>query len=106
MTLSEFIYTVVLKPRFIRTLVNKAILTIVPETIRVGRAVVCLNPRDPVVSGALTLGVYERPEIKLVSNILREGMIVVDVGANVGLYTAIAIHRVGQRGKIVSLEPH
>jgi FkbM family methyltransferase len=106
MTLSEFIYTVVFKPRFIKKFVNKTILTILPKTIRVGPAVVCLNPRDPVISGALTLGLYERPELKFVSHIFREGMIIVDIGANVGLYTAIAMHRTKKQGRIIALEPH
>jgi FkbM family methyltransferase len=106
MALSEFIYTVVFKPRFIRKFVNKIILAVLPKTIRIGHAVVCLNPQDPVVSGALTFGLYERQEIALVSHIFREGMTIVDVGANVGLYTAIAMQRINRRGRIIAFEPH
>jgi len=106
MAVSEFIYTVVFKPRIVKKFVNKAILTILPNTIRVGPAVVCLNPQDPVVCGALTFGVYEREELKLVSHIFRQGMTVVDVGANVGLYTAIAMHHIKSQGRIIALEPH
>jgi hypothetical protein len=102
MAVSEFIYTVVFKPPIIK----KLILTILPSTIRVGPAVVCLNPQGPVVCGALTFGVYEREELKLVSHIFRQGMTVVDVGANVGLYTAIAMHHIKSQGRIIALEPH
>jgi FkbM family methyltransferase len=106
MTLSEFIYTVVFKPRFIKKIVNKTILTILPKTIQVGPAVVCLNPQDPVVSGALAFGVYERQELKFVSHIFREGMTFIDIGANVGLYTAMAMHRTKKQGRIIAFEPH
>jgi FkbM family methyltransferase len=106
MALSEFIYTVLCKPKLIRKFVNKAILATLPRAIRVGQAVVCLNPQDPVVCGALSFNLYERQELKLVSRILREGMTVVDVGANVGLYTALAMHRIKGRGRILAFEPH
>lgn len=106
MAFSEFIYTVVCKPYLIRKLVNKAILATLPRTIRVGPAVICVNPQDPVASGALTFEVYERQELKLASHIFREGMTIVDVGANVGLYTALAMHHVKSGGRIVALEPH
>ncbi|HEY5306158.1 MAG TPA: FkbM family methyltransferase [Pseudolabrys sp.] len=106
MTISEFVYTVIFKPPFIKKMVNKIIRAIVPKSVRIGRAVVCLNPQDAVVSGALALGVFERQELKLVSNVFHEGMNVVDVGANVGVYTAIAMHRIKKRGRIIAFEPH
>ena len=46
---------------------------------------------DPVISGALTLGVYERGEIAFFRSRFRAGMTLVDVGANVGLYSALAL---------------
>jgi FkbM family methyltransferase len=33
-------------------------------------------------------------------------MTVVDVGANVGLYTAVAMHHIGSNGRIIAFEPH
>jgi hypothetical protein len=106
MKLSEFIYTVLLGPRPLRSLSNRAIQAILPKTVRVGPAVIHLNPRDPVISGALTLGLYERDELSFVASILRTGMTVVDVGANVGLYTAVAMHHIGSNGRIIAFEPH
>lgn len=37
---------------------------------------------------------------------LREGDVFVDVGANVGLFTAIAARLVGDTGRVVAFEPH
>ena len=62
MTIAEFIYTVLLRPRPLRRAANATIRALLPERIRVGEATVWLNPDDPVISGALTLGVYERRE--------------------------------------------
>ena len=106
MTLSEFVYTVILKQNVIRKIVNRFIFAILPKTIHVGPAVICLNPKDPVVSGALLFRVFERQELKLASHIFREGMTIVDVGANVGLYTAIAMHCIKKQGRIIAFEPH
>jgi len=106
MPFSEFLYTVVFRPYLIKKLANKAILATLPDTVRVGPAVICLNPQDPVVSGALSLALYERPELKLASQIFREGMTIVDVGANIGLYTALAMHYLKGRGRILAFEPH
>jgi len=64
-----------------------------------------LNPHDPVVSGALFFGVYEKGETAFVQGALRSGMTVLDVGANVGYYTALAARRVGPNGRVIALEP-
>jgi FkbM family methyltransferase len=106
MALAEFIYTRLLRPAPVRRAANAILLSIVPETVRVGPAIVHLNPRDPVVSGALALRVFERGELEFFSQRCREGMTVLDVGANVGLYTALAMHLAGANGTVVAIEPH
>ncbi len=106
MSIGEFIYTTLLKPKPLRKLANAAILRILPETVAVGPATVRLNPNDPVVSGALATRQFERAEIAFFLDACRPGMTVVDVGANVGLYTAIAMHRAGPSGRVVAIEPH
>ena len=63
MSISEFIYTVLLKPRFLKATTNWIIKRIIPEKIRIDGATIHLNPNDPVISGALSLKVYERDEI-------------------------------------------
>jgi FkbM family methyltransferase len=104
MSFSEFAYTTLLKPRPVRAMANAFLRAIVPETLRVGPATIVLNPRDPVVSGALTLGVYEKDEIHYFLDHFKPGMTFVDVGANVGLYTGMAIRLAASN--ILAVEPH
>ena len=105
MSVAEFVYTVLFRPPWIKKLVNKLILRLLPKFVRVGDAVISINPRDPVVSGALAFRVYERNEISLIRHICKPGQVVVDVGANVGLYTALSGILIGPSGKVFSFEP-
>ncbi len=100
-----FIYTTLLKPRFVRALANWIILSILPRMVAVGGANIVINPRDPVVSGALALGLYEKAEIRYIQRACEPGQVVIDIGANVGLYTAIAAAAVGPSGKVIAIEP-
>ncbi len=106
MTLAEFVYTILLRPRPLRRAANAAIRALLPDRIRVGEAIVWLNPDDPVVSGALTFRVYERGEIAFFRSRFGADMTFVDVGANVGLYSAIALSTPGFRGRVLAIEPH
>jgi len=85
--------------------VNRLILAFLPKSVRLGRAQVLLNPQDPVVSGALALGVYEKEEIGLFSRTIQPGMTVVDVGANLGAYSAVCLDRLQGRGQLLAIEP-
>lgn len=105
MGIAEFVYTMICHPPWIRSLVNRAILAILPVSVRVGDAIVKINPRDPVVSGALFFDVYERMEIALMRRLCKPGDTMIDVGANVGLYTAIAGLAVGPAGRVLAFEP-
>ena len=105
MSLSEFVYTVVLRPKPLRALTNTILRKLVPAQLTVHGAKIALNPDDPVVSGALTLGVYEREEIAFFQKHFRPGMTFVDVGANVGLYTGMALATSGFSGTILCVEP-
>lgn len=106
MSLAEFIYTEVLKPKPLKALANAILLRIIPETLRVGPAVLHLDLSDPVVSGALALRVFEPSELAFFQAYCRGQMTLVDIGANVGLYTALAIHQLDGTGRIVAFEPH
>ena len=105
MTITEFIYTKLLKPPLLKSFANKIILFLLPKSINVGGAIVVLNPRDPVVSGALTFRIYEKNEIAFFKRILEPGQTMLDIGANVGLYTAIGGKVIGPSGKIICFEP-
>jgi FkbM family methyltransferase len=103
--LAELIYTVWLRPRPLRVAANALLKAMLPGTCRVNGALIHLNPDDPVVSGALALGVYENEEIAFFERVVAPGMVVVDVGANVGLYTALALRRIRDPGRIICIEP-
>jgi len=49
-------------------------------------------------------GLYEKEVTNLVLRIIREGMVVVDVGANIGYYTLIASALVGASGRVYAFE--
>lgn len=51
------------------------------------------------------LGTYEPHETSLVSEYLQPGMTFIDIGANVGYYTALAASKVGPQGKVLAVEP-
>src|SRR4051794_29288953 len=51
------------------------------------------------------LGTFEPHETALLIKYLEPGMTILDVGANVGYFTALAASRVGDNGKVYSLEP-
>jgi len=105
--LAEKIYTVLLSPKWVRRIVHWLILRVIPRKVRILDTFdLILNPSDPVLSGAITFGVYEPFEQKVFQEKCREGFQVLDIGANVGLYTGIAATRVGTSGKVIAVEPY
>jgi len=50
-------------------------------------------------------GKWEPAETAFVQNFLKAGMIVVDLGANIGYYTVLAAEKVGSSGKVFAFEP-
>lgn len=105
MKISELLYAYIGKFPFARSLVNRIILMIIPSSVRINNAIVMLNTKDPVISGALTFGVYEKTEIALMQRICKPGYVMLDIGANIGLYTAIAGCNIGPYGRVISFEP-
>lgn len=99
-----FVYTVLLRPKPLRRIANKVILKALPRTVRYGRVTVVLNPADSVASAALAFRVYERNEAAFFHRVCKPGMTVLDVGAHVGYYTAMAAERVGASGRVVAVE--
>jgi FkbM family methyltransferase len=105
MSASTFVYTVVLRPPLLRRVANAALRAMIPAKVERCGAQIVLNPIDPVVSGALTLRVYERVETEFFLSVCRPGMTFLDIGANVGYYTALALARTGGDARIVAMEP-
>lgn len=106
MSTAEFFFAVVLKPRILRRAVNEAIKAVLPRVRNVHGARISLNPNDPVISGALTFGVYENEEIRFFRRHFSAGMTLIDVGANIGLYTGLALAGENPAGTILAVEPH
>ncbi len=73
MSLAQFIYTEVLKPKPLKALANAILLRIIPETIQVGPAILHLDLTDPVVSGALTSACLRTKRVGLFPKILPWG---------------------------------
>ncbi|MGH2395641.1 MAG: FkbM family methyltransferase [bacterium] len=60
---------------------------------------------DDAASMAIFVHDFERVERQFLNAFLRSGDILVDVGANLGLYSVIAGSRVGSRGQVYAFEP-
>ena len=56
-------------------------------------------------TSAMLLGRYEMLEMELFRRLIKKGMTVVDVGANIGYYTLVAAGLVGESGKVYAIEP-
>jgi FkbM family methyltransferase len=103
--LAEFVYCYLLRPWPLRQLTNWTIRQLLPKQVEIHGATVVLNPTDPVVSGALHFGVYEKSETLFFQSACRDGMTFLDVGANLGYYTALAARAVGPNGRVLAVEP-
>lgn len=104
MTAAEFVYTVLLRPKPLRALANAAIRRFIPPRLELQGSVLILNQNDPVVSGALALGVYEKAETKFFREGRSPDMVFLDIGANIGYFSALALE-VLEKGSIIALEP-
>lgn len=106
MSPAEFIYAEVLRPKPLKALANAVLLRLIPDHVHVGDAVLHLDRADPVLSGALALGVFEPSEIAFFQRYCQGAMTLVDIGANIGLYTALALRQLDATGRVVAIEPH
>ena len=70
------------------------------------RRIVRASGLNHVVKQLFYSAKYEDEFQKAVSSCVREGDIVWDVGANVGVYTDIFLDAVGLRGRVVAFEPN
>mgnify|MGYP005863625929 CR=1 FL=1 len=57
------------------------------------------------IQRSIYFGCYEREETKWFQSVLKPGAVVVDVGANVGYFTALASQLVGATGRVFAVEP-
>ena len=101
----EFIYCYILKPWPLRDITNWIIKKLLPIKVKIGKYFLYLNPNDPVVSGAIFFKIYEKSESKFIQSACFKGMNVLDIGANIGYYTAIFSQLAGENGNVIAIEP-
>lgn len=66
---------------------------------------VSTSPFDSVAVGIARKGILEPKDVQVFLGFLEPGMIVFDVGANIGMYTVLAARRVGPTGGVHAFEP-
>ncbi|MDR0843665.1 MAG: FkbM family methyltransferase [Tannerella sp.] len=50
-------------------------------------------------------GTHEPESLRMVSDLLREGDVFADIGANYGVYSMVGAYKVGSSGKVIAFEP-
>ena len=103
--IAEFIYCYILRPWPLRNITNWIIKKLLPKKVKIGKYFLFLNPNDPVVSGAIFFNVYEKSESHFIKSICFEGMNILDIGANIGYYTALFSQLAGDKGSVIAIEP-
>ena len=68
---------------------------------------ICLDLRERICVPVFVYGCYrhQKPEDAILDALLRPGMKVFDIGANIGYYSAFMSRRVGNHGLVVAVEP-
>jgi FkbM family methyltransferase len=62
-------------------------------------------PGNETSRAIFVTGNYEPNEFFLLSHVIRPGMIFVDAGANMGLYTLFVARKIGEHGTVLAIEP-
>ncbi len=79
------------------------------KDIRLTRAdgfVIYTAADDLAVGKLVAAGIYEPGVAAVFREVLRPGMVVVDVGANIGFFTMLAASIVGPQGSVLAIEPN
>ena len=64
------------------------------------------NPRDMYIGRSLDLyGEFSEGEVEVFAQILREGDLALDLGANIGCHTVFMAKKVGDKGVVIAVEP-
>lgn len=70
-----------------------------------GAALVGLRYRETLGRSSLLYGTFELAELTFVSRYLRQGEMVMDIGANVGIFSVVMGVTVGALGRVFAFEP-
>lgn len=84
---------------------NITLRWLTPKMADIQEGKIIFDADDPIMAAWVSLGQYDPETVACFRSYLKEGMIVVDIGANLGYFTVIAARRVGPRGKVFSYEP-
>jgi FkbM family methyltransferase len=77
-----------------------------PILLKLGDFKLYVRLDDWAVGGRIALKrSYEAHVTGVMRSLLRPGMVVVDIGANIGYYSLLAASRVGESGKVIAFEP-
>jgi FkbM family methyltransferase len=60
----------------------------------------------PEFRRCVTMFIKEPQTCEWIRSEIKSGQIFYDIGANIGIYSILAAHRVGERGKVYAFEPH
>jgi len=72
-----------------------------------GRYKMYVDPNDHGLSPHLILdGFWEMPTTEAIVDLVKPGMVVADVGANLGYFTLLMADKVGSSGKVFAFEPN
>ena len=92
--------------RLIHWIIRQKILNQENCVVNVQGFKMCLDLRVPGISRTLAIhGIREADHTEIFRRELEPGMVVVDIGANIGYYALIAARAVGHTGKVYCLEP-
>lgn len=66
---------------------------------------IAVDVAEPVISHEIRHNTYERHMVNFFQRVLRPGMKMIDIGANIGLFSLLAAKQVGPTGRVYSVEP-
>lgn len=86
-------------------IVRIALSLLKPRTVEINGFRMHLDRTDETVSRMLMSGSYEPTETRIMKEIVKPGMTVVDIGAHIGYYTLQFARAVGSVGMVYAFEP-
>ena len=105
LSFANYVYTKIIGKTPLIHFVNKIIKLTIPKELNIEEGKIILNQDDVAVSGMLALGAFEPYQMALFRKTIKPGMTIVDIGANIGLYSVIAGKLTGKNGRVFSFEP-